>query len=249
MAEEDLFWVSDLLFETTVEEAGGVAQDQMDAIKMRAQMVFKSYYRVLTTRGRFMDVESAPAGLGVDWAPISKKWSSYKKFVMMGRPKGKGSRTALAAAGNPNRFYFGISAKTRKRPSLVSFLARRDPFKDFGNPRVEISRVAALKRGVQLNRNNQPYYQKRKYGRGFASRGDAFDIFFNIDISGFGDIDGLSEYEIMSKLGDGEIAGIMRTLEFGGGGIKGGTIPARPLFIPYLNWFIENGFRQLMGQI
>lgn len=252
MAEKDIFWVTDLLLETTVEEAGGFAQDQIARIKTRAREVFKGYYKLLASRGKFMDVEEPPAALGVDWEPISKKWASYKKYVMMGRPKGKGSRNALAAAGNPNRHFFGISSRekgSKRRPNLMTFVAKRDPFKDFGEPSVEINRVEGLRRGVQLNRDNKPYYQSRKYGRGYASRGDAFDIFFNIEIAGFGDLDGMSEYNILGRLGDGKMAGIMRTHEFGGPGIKGSTIPARPLFIPYLRWFIDTGFRQLMRNV
>lgn len=247
MAEEDVLWVSDLLYETAVGESYGVASERMEALEKRADAVFKSYYKVLSSRGRFMDVEEAPAALGVDWAPISKKWASYKKYVMAGRPKGKGSRSALGASGNPNRHFFGISAKDKKRPSLMAFVARRDPFKDFGAPEVTLASQKALRRGVQVSeKTGRPYYQKRKYGRGFAKMSDAFDIFFLVEVKGFSDIVGQSEYDIMGRYGNGTIAGIMRTLEFGGSGIKNSTIPARPLFIPYLQWFMEQGFDQLM---
>lgn len=247
MAEEDVLWVSEVLYETTVGEAYGVASERMNVLERRALAVFKSYYKLLSSRGKFMDVEEPPAALGVDWEPISKKWASYKKYVMMGRPKGKGSRAALAASGNPNRHFFGISAKEKKRPSLMAFVAKRDPFRDFGAPEVTLSEQRALRRGVQVSeKTGKPYYQKRKYGRGFAKVSDAFDIFFLVEVKGFADVVNKTEGEIMARYGDGKMAGIMRTLEFGGPGIKGSTIPARPLFIPYMRWFMEQGFDQLM---
>lgn len=249
MAEDDILWVSEVLYETTVGEAYDVASERMSVIERRALAVFKSYYKLLASRGKFMDVEESPAALGVQWAPLSKKWASYKKYVMMGRPKGKGSRTALAEAGNPNRFYFGISAKEKKRPSLSAFVSKRDPFKDFGAPRVTLSEQPALRRGIQISeKTGKPYYQKRKYGRGFAKVSDAFDIFFLVEVAGFSEVVNKTEAEIMARYGDGKMAGIMRTLEFGGEGIKGSTIPARPLFIPYMRWFMEQGFDQLMRQ-
>lgn len=250
MAEEDLLWVTDLLFETTVGESFGIASERTDVLERRAAQVFKSYYKVLSARGRFMDVERPPAALGVDWEPISKKWASYKKYVMSGRPKGKGSRTNMDGTGNPNRYFFGISAKEKKRPSLMAFVSKRDPFKDFGAPEVTLVQQKALRRGVQVSeKTGRPYYQKRKYGRGFAKMSDAFDIFFLVEIKGFSEIVDLTEGEIMARYGDGKIAGIMRTLEFGGEGIKGSQIPARPLFIPYLRWFMEQGFQQLMENV
>lgn len=250
MAQEDILWVTDLLYDTAVGESFDIASDRKNVLEKKAMAIFKSYYKILASRGKFMDVERAPAVLDVDWAPISKQWASYKKYVMMGRPKGKGSRQSLATAGNPNRHFFGISAKERKRPSLMAFVAKRDPFKDFGEPKVTIKTQRALRRGVQISeKTGKPYYIKRKYGRGFAKISDAFDIFFIVEVSGFSDVVGKTEEEIMSRYGDGKMAGIMRTLEFGGEGIKGSQIPARPLFIPYMRWFIEEGFDQLMRNV
>lgn len=247
MAEEDTVWISDLLYETTVGEAYSIASDRTQALENKARQVFKSYYKILTARGRFMDVEEPNPALGVDWDPISKKWASYKKYVKAGRPKGQGSRQVTGRA--PNSYYFGISAKTRKRPSLLSFVSKRDAFRDFGEPEVTLSTERALKRGVQVSeKTGRPYYQKRKYGRGFAKIADAFDIFFVVEVRGFSEIVGKTEAEIMERYGSGTIAGIMRTLEFGGPGIKGSQIPARPLFIPYMRWFMEQGFDQLMRE-
>ncbi len=250
MAEDDILWVGDLLFETSVGESFDIATARKNELEKRALKIFKDYYKTLASRGLFMDVEEPAAALGVDWEPISKKWASYKKYVMAGRPKGKGSRNALGTTGNMNRFYFGISAKDKKRPSLMAFVAKRDAFKDFGRPTVTLGSQKALRRGVQVSeKTGRPYYQKRKYGRGFAKMADAFDIFYLVEITGFPNIDGKSEGEIMARYGDGKMAGIMRTLEFGGPGIKGSQIPARPLFIPYLRWFINEGFQQLMDNV
>lgn len=249
MAEEDLVWVEDILYDTVVNDSRLIAEDRMEDVEKQARKVFSDFYKVLASRGRFVDVEAPAPELRVDWEPLSKKWASYKKFVMAGRPKGKGARKLLGAAGNPNRYFFGISAHDKTRPSLISFYARRNAFKDFGNPEVSLVTNKALKRGVQINKAGRAYYQRRKYGRGFASASEAFEISFSIEVQGFSQIDGLSEYEIMSRFGDGKMAGIMRTLEFGGEGLKSSRIPARPLFIPYLKWFMKRGFDDLMREV
>jgi hypothetical protein len=212
----------------------------------------EDFYRTLTSR--FMDVNKAPQELGVAWPRLTARWRNYKTYVMAGlnrtrSKKAKGQKRQLrrelnsSSSAGSDRFYFGISpmvkSKKRRRPNLKSLIAVLNVEETLGKPQIVMTQSGES--NVQL-RQGAP----NSVPRVVNARGNRFvdtkNLQMEVEIEAY----------LTPKLKGKRTYSFIEAMALGNenlGEIMGAIEKRRPLFRPYLIWYVDQKAQKIARRV
>jgi hypothetical protein len=131
---------------------------------------------------------------------------------------------------------------------LKTELRRRNPSRDLGQAKVTFgTRGGTLKKGIKRDSRGIPQFKAGSGGRGFASISQAFkSVNFDITIEMYSSIKGGNYDQVFAKYNQ-KLRMKFASQEFGTKKASG-SIPARPLLVPFARWYgttrLRTGLKQ-----
>jgi hypothetical protein len=131
---------------------------------------------------------------------------------------------------------------------LKTELRRRNPSRDLGQAKVTFgTRGGTLKKGIKRDSRGIPQFKAGSGGRGFASISQAFkSVNFDITIEMYSSIKGGNYDQVFAKYNQ-KLRMKFASQEFGTKKASG-SIPARPLLVPFAKWYgttrLRTGLKQ-----
>ena len=183
------------------------------------------FFKKLTVPGVYMAVNKP--GIGGPYPDLSPRWAKRK------------AKKLGSASGN--NFYFGISPQMHKGPHLINVLAKQDASKFFGKPQIEID-TSFIPSNVRLNKSGRYQYVAKTRINGQKVGGQFFKPKIRLSAIAFPDAIGKSDQQLFAlmaaKTRDALWLKKLAKNQFGGP-LGRWNVPARPLLIPFLSWYVD----------
>ena len=221
--------------EQSLKEAGEIFKK----VRKFAKDANNDFYTILTSR--FMDVNSKPAELEkVSWDSLSGRWQKYKQYVLGGGNRKTGSNPGKGSRG-AQRFYYGISPQRKPfGPHLKDVLSGMSAADTLGTPEVNMKGGSSLG-GVRLTSNGFNRMPRARDSRGRYIKAGALFMDLEIEVYLTPKLLGRSTKQILNMLAGADDSRFAKKLR--------GLERQRPLFRPYVLWYLENKRQQLIKKV
>lgn len=203
------------------------AYEDADNFRQRLERAVTEFsddtYRTLTARPMIDTFAQA-----MDWAPLS--WATVRK--------------------TGEEFLQGDTFINHPGQELLSAIARRNPSRDFGKPRVRYDQGQSSG-NIRIDSAGRPQYRAGSGKRGFAPRSALRGMHFDLVVELFPHLDGMTGDDAILKMTTGHNTLKLSVFESGRrgkGGSAFGSQPARPFIKPFLQWYRTTALRHHLNQ-
>lgn len=203
-----------MLFQVTVNAFSRFTADFVQEAKETAKSLDDNFFTLLATRGKYMDVDD---GYFAGYQKLSDDYIDKK------------ARAGIIGGGDgDSRFYFGLG----KGGHLINTLKRKTGSMFFGNPNVTVQEAKAAD-GIDVSSGRVRIAKGLPKAGTFAKLSNVqtqilIEMFPKVRRNARGK-------ELTDFLGDSKWAKKLAMNDQGGG-----KLPARPLFTPFFNWYVES---------